>query len=121
MGAKHEVDGTCLAEPLPAPAGTEDEEIRRALVEKVTVPLWPTAGRALGLGRNATYEAAARGDLPVLRIGGRILVPTAKLAGCLASARRKPRDRWPQREKAEALGGGLDLRNASAAGLTLPI
>ena len=32
------------------------------------------AGRMLGLGRSATYRAANRGDLPTLRIGGRLLV-----------------------------------------------
>lgn len=44
-----------------------------------TVPLWPTAGQAIGLGRNATYAAAERGDIPTIRIRGRIVVPTAPL------------------------------------------
>jgi len=44
-----------------------------------TVPLWPDAGRACGLGRSATYDAAERGDLPVIRLGRRIVVPTARL------------------------------------------
>jgi len=35
----------------------------------------PDAGRQLGLGRNASYEAAARGDIPTIRIGKRLLVP----------------------------------------------
>jgi len=33
------------------------------------------AGRLLGLGRNAAYDAAKRGDIPTLRIGRRLLVP----------------------------------------------
>lgn len=37
------------------------------------------AGKILGLSRNSAYEAARRGDIPVLRIGRRVLVPTAKL------------------------------------------
>jgi len=37
------------------------DEIRRALSEKLAVPLWPTAGQALDLRRGATYRAAAEG------------------------------------------------------------
>jgi Helix-turn-helix domain len=32
------------------------------------------AGRKLGLGRNQSYEAVRRGDLPTIRIGKRIFV-----------------------------------------------
>jgi hypothetical protein len=40
----------------------------------------PTAGRlAYDLGRAAAYAAAARGDLPTIRIGRKIRVPTAAL------------------------------------------
>jgi excisionase family DNA binding protein len=35
----------------------------------------PEAGRLLGLSRNASYEAAKRGDIPNLRIGRLLLVP----------------------------------------------
>ncbi len=41
--------------------------------------LWPDVGQALGLGRSATYAAAQRGEIPTLRIGGKVLVPTACL------------------------------------------
>lgn len=41
-----------------------------------TVPL---AGKALGLSRNASYEAAARGEIKVLNFGRRMIVPTAWL------------------------------------------
>ncbi len=40
----------------------------------------PAAGRYLGLGRAQAYAAASRGDIPTLRVGRRILVPTALLA-----------------------------------------
>jgi excisionase family DNA binding protein len=33
------------------------------------------AGRALGIGRSAAYEAAKSGQLPTIRIGRRLLVP----------------------------------------------
>ena len=35
----------------------------------------PEAGAMLGLGRNASYEAARRGDIPTIRIGKLIRVP----------------------------------------------
>jgi excisionase family DNA binding protein len=35
----------------------------------------PEAGRLLGLGRNAAYDAAKRGDIPTLKIGRLLLVP----------------------------------------------
>jgi excisionase family DNA binding protein len=39
----------------------------------------PEAGALLGLGRDAAYRAADRGDIPTLRFGRRIVVPTARL------------------------------------------
>jgi excisionase family DNA binding protein len=35
------------------------------------------AGRRLGIGRNQAYEAAKRGDFPIIKIGKRLLVPKA--------------------------------------------
>lgn len=41
----------------------------------------PDAGRLFfGLGRNAAYNAAKRGDFATIRIGGREVVPVAPLA-----------------------------------------
>ena len=37
------------------------------------------AGAALGIGRASAYEAARRGDIPTIRIGRRLVVPTAAL------------------------------------------
>jgi hypothetical protein len=55
------------------------DEIKRELVEKLSVSV-PRAGQALaGLGRNASYEAAQRGDIPTIRIGKRLAVPTSWL------------------------------------------
>jgi hypothetical protein len=40
----------------------------------------PAAGRQyFGLAKNASYEAAARGEIPVIRIGGRLRVPVCQL------------------------------------------
>lgn len=38
------------------------------------------AGSFYGLGRSAAYDAAARGDIPTIRLGRRLMVPTATAA-----------------------------------------
>lgn len=38
------------------------------------------AGRFCGIGESAAYKAVERGDIPSVRFGRRILVPTATLA-----------------------------------------
>jgi hypothetical protein len=44
-----------------------------------TLPV-PEAGRLyFGLGRNASYEAARRGDIPTIRIGRLLRVPVVAL------------------------------------------
>lgn len=57
------------------------------------------AARALGVGRNSAYEAARAGQIPAIRIGRRLLVPTAAFKCFLIEAgvtkrksgkRRKP-------------------------------
>jgi excisionase family DNA binding protein len=39
----------------------------------------PEAGKYLGLGRDAAYRAIKSGELPSIRIGRKVLVPTAQL------------------------------------------
>lgn len=39
----------------------------------------PEAGNLLGLCRNASYNAAHKGDIPTIRIGHKMLVPIAML------------------------------------------
>jgi excisionase family DNA binding protein len=57
----------------------------------------PEAGKLLGLSRNGSYEAAARGELPTVRIGSRIFVPRRALDELLNSAG----DAWRIRQRAE--------------------
>lgn len=53
--------------------------------------LWPTTGKTLGLGKNGTYEAAARGEIPgAFRIGGRWLVAVDSFEEFLRTAGQKP-------------------------------
>jgi len=56
-----------------------DEEIRRQIMTKLTVPIWPHTCKALGVGRGAGYDAAARGEIPTVAIGRRRPVPTTWL------------------------------------------
>jgi hypothetical protein len=44
-------------------------EVLRMLEESPTVPLWPEAGKALGLKRGQTYKAAARGEIKTIEMG----------------------------------------------------
>ncbi len=42
------------------------------------------AGEILGLGRSGAYDAAKRGEIPTIRFGRRLVVPTAALRRLLA-------------------------------------
>ena len=54
--------------------------IRHVLETELSVPLWPVAGQALGLGRDSAYKAAAKGQIPgAYRIGDKIMVAKAPL------------------------------------------
>ena len=55
-----------------------DEGIKKALNEQVSVPV-VLAGKAFGLSRNAAYAAVKSGQIPSVKIGARIAVPTAPL------------------------------------------
>lgn len=49
----------------------------------------PEAGALLGLNKNASYKAAKRGDLPVIRIGKLIRVPKAALHAMIEAGAHK--------------------------------
>ncbi len=54
---------------------TVDEALSRP-----TISVTDAGALFFGLGRNSSYEAAKRGDIPTIKIGGRIMVPVAPLA-----------------------------------------
>ncbi|HEV3194235.1 MAG TPA: helix-turn-helix domain-containing protein [Polyangiaceae bacterium] len=58
-------------------------------VEQLTFTV-SQAAKLLGLSRNVAYEAVARGEIPSLRIGRRLLVPRAALERLLTEAGRVP-------------------------------
>lgn len=45
----------------------------------------PEAGELLGIGRDAAYAAANRGEIPTLRLGRRIVVPVPALLAMLGA------------------------------------
>jgi excisionase family DNA binding protein len=64
--------------------GTRSDELIVSASETHSVP---EAGRRVGLGKNASYDAARRGELPVLRFGRALRVPRAALDRMLAEGR----------------------------------
>jgi len=57
------------------------------------------AGRILGIGRSSAFAAARRGEIPVLRIGRRVLVPRAALERMLADPPQPQADQGEQGER----------------------
>jgi excisionase family DNA binding protein len=62
------------------------------------------AARYLGISRRVAYEAVARGEIPAVRIGRKILVPRERLTALLdaprgvTAERPHPRDPLPPEE-----------------------
>jgi Helix-turn-helix domain len=54
--------------------------------EELTLSVPEAASRYFGLGKNAAYAAAARGDLPTIRIGRVLRVPVRALEAMLNEA-----------------------------------
>jgi excisionase family DNA binding protein len=52
--------------------------------QRPTMNLWPEVGEILGLSKASVYAAAASGEIPTIRVGRRLLVPTAALRRMLA-------------------------------------
>jgi hypothetical protein len=49
------------------------------LLRKPTISVQEAGMKIFGLSRNASYEAAKRGDFRTIKLGKRIVVPTAPL------------------------------------------
>ena len=56
---------------------------REREVERATYTIGEAA-KALGIGKNTAYEAAKRGDLPIVKIGKRLLVQGRAFEAMLA-------------------------------------
>jgi excisionase family DNA binding protein len=69
----------CKAADLPQSGMRRMDQITKLLNENAVLPLWPEAGKVLGLKRGVTYEAARSGEIRTIRIGRLYKVPTAWL------------------------------------------
>ena len=74
--------------PRPVPTGrgpassTEEGMTAAGLLQRVHLPgllKVELASVLMGISRSAAYRAVAAGDLPSVRFGGRLYVPTARL------------------------------------------
>jgi hypothetical protein len=52
------------------------------IADQATIDV-PTAGRVLGIGRDASYAAAAANQIPVLKLGRSLRVPVPRLLAML--------------------------------------
>lgn len=85
---KQDADPARAIEPGQTGPFTKTEPValhgRKPCLSREALRTFPTitveeAGAALGLSRAASYAAVKRGDIPVIRVGRRLLVPTARL------------------------------------------
>jgi hypothetical protein len=53
------------------------DKTKNTKCERLTYTV-PEAGRKAGLGKGASYQAAHEGQMPTIKIGGRLLVPRAR-------------------------------------------
>jgi excisionase family DNA binding protein len=53
----------------------------------------PEAGKLAGIGKNASYQAALRGEIPTLRFGKKLRVPKAKFLRMLSGEASEVIDR----------------------------
>ena len=75
-------------QPTPVPTGrgpassTEEDMTANGLLQRVQLPgllKVEQASALMGISRSAAYRAVATGDLPSVRFGCRLYVPTARL------------------------------------------
>lgn len=85
----------------------------------------PEAGQLLGIGRDAAYAAAERGEIPVLHLGRRLVVPVPRLLqllGCPqtdseAGLRQSPTAANDSTPHQESRHGHDDPQHARAASI----
>jgi excisionase family DNA binding protein len=64
---------------MSATPSVSNKSDRRSASEARATTTVVEAARTLGISRNSAYAAVSRGDIPSVRIGRRIVVPTARL------------------------------------------
>lgn|GEM_PF-1622232 len=79
-----------------------------ALRGRATITV-PEAGELLGIGKGLAYDAARNGDIPTIRIGRRLLVPTHHLLRQLGIT---PNDDAPAADPGEGEKSSTDQQPA---------
>jgi excisionase family DNA binding protein len=70
----------------------------------------PEAAKILGIGKTLAYEAAARGEIPTIKIGSRLIVPRAALDDVLS--------RWSQPHNTQGVPDDTKRRAVGVRGVT---
>jgi len=77
---------TTTTETHGAPPATEGQTLVSIIPGERLVLTVAEAGELLGISRAFAYELVARGELPVIRLGRRIVVPKAALLAMVGLA-----------------------------------
>ena len=80
------LSSTCISGVTIDPTKWTQEEYHMSEDAPLTLSVPEAGKRYFGLSRNAAYEAAARGDLPVIRIGRLLRVPVRAMERMLERA-----------------------------------
>jgi excisionase family DNA binding protein len=75
-------EGDQVRQPVPEEAVTTTRAVLEGLQGRLTCSI-DEAAAALEIGRSTTYAAAHAGEIPVLRIGNRLLVSVPRLLAML--------------------------------------
>ena len=90
-------DTPALPGSLAAPHGVTTCACGATPPAPLAVPVWskvpPSAASMLGIGRSLAYAAAASGDIPTVRVHGRVLVPVEALRARLLAPAEERRSR----------------------------
>jgi excisionase family DNA binding protein len=80
-----EIEMTRGARPSSQPALGGDRALEERLTGRITLTVSETA-EILGISRTLAYELVQRDELPVLRLGKRVVVPVQALRKLLSGA-----------------------------------
>ena len=79
MSRSHPIESPATATAGPVPGARLPDPLETPTLSVTQ------AGEILGLCKQSAYSAAQRGEIPTLRIGRRIIVPTARLLRMLGA------------------------------------
>ena len=113
------------ANAAAAPASTPGRRHTAAHLSKLPPTITvDEAGDMLGISRRSAYRAAARGEIPTLRLGRRLLVPTPRLLALLGLTLDGSRDDAQEPEERAGVtakdDGALARRIAAPQGTATP-